>query len=113
MTHSRRGFLGLATGIIAGMTLDPERALWVPGAKHISVPALKPEAKMTAWSYKEAETGWLQIVPIAFELEISQALDSVRNGLPLRLGPGRIIRSEWTAARTSQWNLGLDPAQKG
>jgi hypothetical protein len=32
---NRRGFLALA----AGMLLDPERLLWRPGAKHISIPA--------------------------------------------------------------------------
>lgn len=33
---SRRGFLG---AIAAALVLDPERALWVPGRKHISIPA--------------------------------------------------------------------------
>lgn len=33
----RRGFLGLLAG--AAFALDPERALWVPGAKTISIPA--------------------------------------------------------------------------
>jgi hypothetical protein len=36
---SRRGFLGLLATVAAGATLDPERLLWVPGAKLISVPA--------------------------------------------------------------------------
>ncbi len=38
--HSRRGFLGLLAGVAAGATLDPERLLWRPGAKLISVPAV-------------------------------------------------------------------------
>lgn len=32
---NRRGFLG---AIAAALVLDPERALWVPGAKKISIP---------------------------------------------------------------------------
>ncbi len=32
---SRRGFLGALATLAAGMTLDPERLLWVPGAKTI------------------------------------------------------------------------------
>lgn len=35
----RRGFLGLLGAFAAGAALDPERALWVRGAKTISVPA--------------------------------------------------------------------------
>lgn len=34
----RRGFLGSIAGLLAASTLDPERALWVPGAKTISIP---------------------------------------------------------------------------
>lgn len=34
--QTRRGFLGL---LAAGLALDPERLLWRPGAKLISVPA--------------------------------------------------------------------------
>lgn len=30
---NRRVFLGLLASSVAGLTLDPERALWVPGAK--------------------------------------------------------------------------------
>lgn len=35
---TRRGFLGAIAGLVAGATLDPERALWVPGKKLISIP---------------------------------------------------------------------------
>lgn len=53
---SRRGFLG---AIAAALTLDPERALWVPGKKLISVPAPRPlpsgeasiDGKGGAWQY--------------------------------------------------------------
>lgn len=35
---SRRGFLSALGGVAAAFALDPERALWVPGAKTISIP---------------------------------------------------------------------------
>jgi hypothetical protein len=35
---NRRGFLGLVGGAVATSVLDPERALWMPGAKLISIP---------------------------------------------------------------------------
>lgn len=38
---NRRGFLGLLAGAAAGATLDPERLLWVPGKKLISIPKPK------------------------------------------------------------------------
>lgn len=38
MALNRRGFLGLLATVAAGATLDPERLLWVPGAKLISIP---------------------------------------------------------------------------
>jgi hypothetical protein len=34
----RRGFLG----ILDGLVMDPERLLWVPGKKLISIPAVVP-----------------------------------------------------------------------
>lgn len=36
---NRRGFLGAAIAAAAGLALDPERALWTPGKKLISIPA--------------------------------------------------------------------------
>jgi len=44
MALNRRGFLGVLATVAAGATLDPERALWVPGAKLISVPAARSVA---------------------------------------------------------------------
>ena len=35
---NRRGFIGSIAGFVAACTLDPELALWKPGAKLISVP---------------------------------------------------------------------------
>lgn len=39
---TRRGFLGSLATAAAGLALDPERALWVPGQKRIFLPAAKP-----------------------------------------------------------------------
>ncbi len=35
---NRRGFLGFLGAAIAGATLDPEKLLWEPGKKLISIP---------------------------------------------------------------------------
>lgn len=44
---SRRGFLGALAAAIAGpMVIDPEKLLWRPGAKLISIP--KPVPSLTA-----------------------------------------------------------------
>lgn len=37
--QNRRGFLGMLAAAIAGATLDPERLLWEPGKKLISIAA--------------------------------------------------------------------------
>lgn len=39
-TTSRRGFLGFLGAAVAGAMLDPERLLWVPGAKVYSLPSM-------------------------------------------------------------------------
>jgi len=36
---NRRGFLAMLGGTAAAATLDPERLLWVPGRKTISIPS--------------------------------------------------------------------------
>lgn len=36
---NRRGFIGSLLGATSALVLDPERLLWVPGAKTISIPA--------------------------------------------------------------------------
>lgn len=42
---NRRGFLSFLGAAVAGATLDPERLLWVPGAKLISIskPRITPQ----------------------------------------------------------------------
>lgn len=39
---NRRGFLGGLAGLAAGMVLDPEKLLWVKGAKTIFIPEAAP-----------------------------------------------------------------------
>lgn len=39
---NRRGFLATFAAVAAGVVLDPERLLWLPGAKTIFLPAPKP-----------------------------------------------------------------------
>ncbi len=41
---SRRGFLGLLATVAAGAVLDPERLLWVPGAKTWFLPSVELSA---------------------------------------------------------------------
>lgn len=69
---NRRGFLSTLLGVAGVMALDPERALWVPGKKLISIPHqsqidvlrrmyLTPAMKELAWrlDYNWAVgTGW-------------------------------------------------------
>lgn len=43
MSISRRGFLGGVTAAAAGFALDPELALWKPGAKTFFLPPAIPE----------------------------------------------------------------------
>jgi hypothetical protein len=46
---NRRGFLASLTGLLATATLDPERLLWVPGAKTIFIPpVIVPELDLDA-----------------------------------------------------------------
>ncbi len=44
MSMQRRNFLGMIGGAlaaaVAGATLDPDRALWIPGQKVYSIPAV-------------------------------------------------------------------------
>ena len=48
---NRRGFLSFLSAAVAGATLDPELALWKPGAKLISIPKPAPIARYANVSY--------------------------------------------------------------
>lgn len=54
---SRRGFLGLLATVAAGATLDPERLLWVPGAKLISIPKTRSMADILREIEQETAAG--------------------------------------------------------
>lgn len=54
---NRRGFLGFLGAAVAGATLDPERLLWQPGKKFISVPSI---------GYDEMEEMYLRPAARAF-----------------------------------------------
>lgn len=52
---NRRGFFGALFGAAAAAaTLDPEKLLWVPGAKLISIPAPVGTIRTIDWITKEA-----------------------------------------------------------
>ena len=51
---NRRGFLA---SLIAGAVLDPERLLWVPGAKLISIPAAQ-SAEMVGITLRWTKSSW-------------------------------------------------------
>lgn len=47
---NRRAFLQLATAAAAGLVLDPERLLWVPGKKTIFLPTLRRPTTTEVWA---------------------------------------------------------------
>lgn len=49
MLTTRRGFFGLLAGAIAGATLDPDKLLWEPGRKLVSIPAPPPITVPAIW----------------------------------------------------------------
>lgn len=49
MDVSRRSFLGLSVGALAGFTLDPERLLWRPGARTILLPSPSPSPSQSLY----------------------------------------------------------------
>jgi hypothetical protein len=50
---NRRGFLGLLAGVAAGAVLDPEKLLWVPGRKLISIPPPAVYSPQVSWYIDE------------------------------------------------------------
>jgi hypothetical protein len=71
---NRRGFLGSLAAFAAACTLDPELALWRPGAKTISVPKplsmvqmerfyFAPAIALMHQSMLESYRGWVQLYP--------------------------------------------------
>lgn len=52
---NRRGFLGALATALAGATLDPEKLLWEPGKRMISIPAPVVRAGLPPYSWITAE----------------------------------------------------------
>jgi hypothetical protein len=57
---SRRGLIGLLAGAAGAMVLDPEKLLWVPGRKLISIPLAARRFKPPYWvvEIKDAAGNW-------------------------------------------------------
>lgn len=103
---SRRGFLG---AIAAALVLDPERALWVPGKKLISIPAPKkiydPVRMWVYWwdrgkLYRGNGIGVAELVtgpvsPLAAQLLGDRAEFDVRIDLAYPLLAGQLTREEF------------------
>lgn len=109
---SRRGFLGFLGGA-AAFALDPERALWVPGAKTISVPALPSIPVSYRLLLNPAVGGlvsehWSVVDQLKSAMYFSETFYiNQRNAFPLPLSP-RLPRAErHSLAR----RLGVDPGQ--
>lgn len=102
MTHSRRGFLGLLGAVAAEAVLDPERLLWVRGAKMISVPPVATVARQFPSFYQVQGTWHIvdpsdpESLPPGVHLLLAEVNDynkKVHAGLPVR---GRAVKSMWT-----------------
>lgn len=52
---NRRAFLAGAAAIAAAAVLDPERLLWVPGAKTFFLPSPKPEPVIAACAFHRGD----------------------------------------------------------
>ncbi len=73
---NRRGFLGL----LACAALDPERLLWIPGRKLISIPKPVLSARMSfAWEWLiDDDLNALTIFPLTFRLAEGHKQETVR-----------------------------------
>lgn len=66
---NRRGFLGLLGAAVTGAVLDPEKLLWRPGAKVISIPKVEiPEIALSPISFDVGDVitieGWYKLNPL-------------------------------------------------
>ena len=86
--HSRRGFLGMLGAAAAGFALDPERALWTPGARLISIP--RPAYSPT-WYAAEAQRALNRALSEQIELfTLQRFLPKIGNRLSVRR-PARFV----------------------
>jgi hypothetical protein len=58
---NRRGFFGFLLGGGAAMALDPERALWKPGAKLISIPSIPGSVSIPQFRFFAVDPGMLEV----------------------------------------------------
>jgi hypothetical protein len=72
---NRRSFIASLTAAAAGFALDPERLLWIPGAKTISIPKLQP--------YLYTVKMWLSDGSVAYWT----------SGLPIQI-PGHLLNQD-------------------
>jgi len=70
---NRRQFLALGTGLTAAMVLDPERLLWVPGARTFFLP---PEKRVV-----EAAIGDVEALIASIGGPLVAGIDARRAGL--------------------------------
>jgi len=110
---NRRGFLGLVSAIAAGAMLDPERLLWVPGRKLISIPRPIPpmhrvgvgfELSTPMLPLEEIELRYLEPAVAALEAAIQERY-RVSAFEALRLPPARAV--DLAAARRSRLGMPL------
>ncbi len=67
---NRRGFLSFLGAAVASATLDPERLLWVPGAKVYSLPSVRvaTNAEMIAAQMEVVRPNLEQLMECSAEL---------------------------------------------
>jgi hypothetical protein len=93
---NRRSFLGLSSAALAAFTLDPERALWVPGQRSY-FDIVAPKVHRYSEIMIETLDGVVATMRLShdFPVELGQAIDcSLSDGLPglfPRLFSGRVI----------------------
>jgi len=75
---SRRGFLA-AAGAAAVAAFDPERALWVPGKRLISIPARRPVLRQFG-------ADWLEFSWVASQDNLDAAIASIRANVEREAG---------------------------
>jgi hypothetical protein len=95
----RRQFLGSLAGLASALVLDPEKLLWVPGARLISIPApVKPEVFRISDMHMLLLQGLREHLPALVEMSYLQrevTLDFLIDGLASRLKAAQVdMRSQ-------------------
>lgn len=108
---NRRGFLQALIGSAAALTLDPERLLWVPGAKTISIPppvvvndfsafffeVMLPALNRKIWENYRRKTNLFATSPVSSDRlfinlpELAEGPRGVEH-LPVALPPSRLLQ---------------------